>query len=151
VPPPITPLMRGPQVRGCMRVAVAFLLVSGFAVAFAATASAATYANFERTTYAYSTTFTTSQEANSYQVMLMQSNDASQVPLLKAANPNLKIFVYQAISAAENTTWAFNSCVPGPWVLANHPNWILKDQNGKPILYQNHYLLDSGNTAFQQI
>ncbi len=35
-------------------------------------------------------------------------------------------------------------------MLANHPSWILTDQNGKQILYQNHYLMDVGNTAYQQ-
>ena len=52
--------------------------------------------------------------------------------------------------AAENASPANTTCTSGPWVLANHRAWILKDQNAKPILYQGHYLLDVGNTGYQQ-
>jgi hypothetical protein len=138
------------RVRFAFAFAAAACLLVVFGVASARAASATTYANFNRLTYAYSTTLSTSQEANTYQVIALQANDAYEVPLLKAANPNLKILVYQATPAVENTTWAYNSCMKGPWVLANHPSWILHDQNNNPILAGNDYLTDVGNTSYQQ-
>lgn len=139
----------GPGITRTAVTATAVLLVSAV-TAFAGVAKAATYANFNRESYAYSTSLSTSQEATRYQAMVLQSSNASAAAALKAANPNLKVFFYQGIMAATNSTPAYNTCTAGPWVLANHPSWILKDQYGHPILYQNHYLLDVGNTGYQQ-
>jgi hypothetical protein len=111
---------------------------------------ATTYANFNREAYTYTSALPPSQEANTYQYMVLLWPDAAMVPILKAANPNLKIFMYEGIMAAQNSNPAYVTCTSGPWVLANHPNWILTDQNGNPILYQGHYLLDVANPSYQQ-
>lgn len=126
------------------------LLTVFLALALPALARAKTYANFNRSAYGYTSQLTPAQEASRYQVMVLQSSDAPMVRVLKAANPSLKIFMYEGIQAAVNAPTSGVTCTAGPWVEANHPNWILTDQNGNQILYQGHYLVDVGNTAYQQ-
>ncbi len=76
------------------------LLLLIFLLALPSVAAATTYANFNRSAYGYTSTLTPSQEANRYQVLVLQSSDAAIVPTLKAANPNLKILMYEGIQAA---------------------------------------------------
>ncbi len=135
------------SVRG---LAAACLLALASAAAAASSADATSYANFNRETYSYSTTLSTSQEAARYQEMVLQSTDGSAAAALKAANPGLKVLMYEGIVAADNVTTATVTCTAGPWVVANHPSWLLKDQHGNPILYQNHDLVDVGNSGYQQ-
>jgi hypothetical protein len=131
-------------------VAAGLLLIAFLVFPGAGQASAATYANFNRETYKYSTTFSSAQEAGSYRVMVLQWNDEAMVPMLHAANPNLKILMYEGIMAAQNQSVASNTCTAGPTDLASHPSWILHNQSGQPIINQNHYLVDVGNSAYQQ-
>jgi hypothetical protein len=133
------------------RILVACCASALLLAAIPAIATAATPMQFWRATYAYSSAYPTSQEANLYNVIALQANNASEVPLLKAANPGLKVLMYQAIMSVQNTSYAYNSCMTGPWLSANHPSWILHDQNGNPILLANNsYLTDVGNTGYQQ-
>ncbi|MEA2145434.1 MAG: putative glycosyl hydrolase family 15, partial [Solirubrobacteraceae bacterium] len=142
--PTETAVAQRPRAGRAVRFAAALAALSAVTVGLLAPAgaSATTYANFNRETYLYSSRLSVAQEATSYQVMVLQSTDAAMVPQLKAANPNLKIFVYQAIMAAEDTNSIAMTCTAGPSDLASHPSWILNDQNGNPILNQSqhHYL-----------
>jgi hypothetical protein len=144
-----SPLFSGGLMRARLLAAATLLTLAATAVS-AAAAGATTYAGFNRETYQYSTSMTTSQEANSYQVLVLQASNASWIPLLKAANPNLKVLVYQAIMAAQDQNPQSITCTTGPTDLASNPSWILKDQNGNPILTNGHYLMDVGNSGYQQ-
>lgn len=104
---------------------------------------------FNRETYAYSSAFSPQTEAGLYNVMVLQSTDAWMVPQLKAANPGLKILVYQAMLNAENRSTSAISCVTGPTALT-HPGWVLHNQSGSPVLYPGHYVTDPGNSGYQQ-
>ena len=90
---------RGRQAFACLLAFATLLLAASFAGD--ATAATPPLAQFNRETYAYSTTLSTSQEANRYQVMVLQASNHAEVPLLKAANPNLKILMYSNLLALE--------------------------------------------------
>jgi hypothetical protein len=109
---------------------------------------------YNRETYQYSSALTIAQEAARYQVMVLQATDANLVPTLHAANPNLKVLVYQDILISKPTDpSALTTCTSYADDAANHPDWFLKDQNGSPTLdgsYANDYLMDVGNPAYQQ-
>jgi hypothetical protein len=110
--------------------------------------------HFNRITYQYSSAYTIPQEANRYGLMDMQATDASYVPQLHASNPNLKIVVYQDSRVTRSGDPAgYTTCVPYS-VAVGHPDWFLKDQNGKVISYPGSggsiYPMDIGNPGFQQ-
>jgi hypothetical protein len=109
---------------------------------------------FNRETYNYTTTLTTSQEANRYQIMVLQSTDASKVGALKAANPNLKILVYMGMMESSTTDpTGMTTCTPYSTDNSSHPSWFLNDQNGQRIIdngYPGNYIMDVGNTGYQQ-
>ena len=144
---------RGRQALACLTAFATLLLIAGFA-SDASGATAPPLAQFNRETYAYSTTLTTSQEANRYQVMVLQATDHAQVPLLKAANPNLKILMYSdilATNASDPPAWA--ECTVYSTDNAQHPTWFLLNQKGQRIAstsYPGQYVMDVGNTAYQQ-
>jgi hypothetical protein len=132
------------------RVAAALVLSAFLLISWPALAHASGIMGFNRETYAYSSQYSISQEANSYQQMVLQSTDASLVPQLKAANPKLKVFLYEGIVGAENQNPAYTTCTSGRWDLLNQPSWILKDQNGNPVLNHLDYIVDAGNTSYQR-
>ena len=135
------------------------LLVTGAGLAFilclllAATAHASV-AQFERTTYNYVSSYSIAQEANSYQVLVMQSTNSAKAAQLKAANPNLKILMYMdPLTSDSADPTAGVECTSYSTDLANNPSWFLKDQSGKPILQKGtttRYVMDVGNPAYQQ-
>jgi hypothetical protein len=140
------------QARTCLLALLTMLVAAIFAAA-AGAASAAPLAQFSRETYSYSSTLSIQQEANRYQVMVLQSTDYAKVPLLKAANPNLKIFMYSDTIDSRPTDPALTTCTAYTTDNASHPNWFLLDQNGNRIQSKNYpgnYLMDVGNTAYQQ-
>jgi hypothetical protein len=109
-------------------------------------------AQFNRETYSYSSTLSTSAEANRYQIMVLQSTNYAMVPLLHAANPNLKILMYMHPWLGRVTDpSALSVCTSVQDDFAHHPDWFLHDQNGNPIEVSNqNYLMDIGNAAYQQ-
>jgi hypothetical protein len=110
-------------------------------------------ANFNRETYQYSSSLSISQEANRYQVLVLQSTDGPKVAALKAANPNLKIFVYQhPWFSRVGDPHALGVCTSYPSDSLLHPSWFLHDTNGKTVPYSmpGNYEMDIGNPAYQQ-
>jgi hypothetical protein len=114
-------------------------------------------AQFNRETYYYRTTWSMSQEANRYQFMVLSGNEYAEIPLLKAFNPNLKFLVYQAIMFTKSTDFSWmqtvTGCTPYADDAANHPSWILHDQNGNPVIAPNQtalYATDVGNPDYQR-
>jgi hypothetical protein len=109
---------------------------------------------FNRQAYNYSTALTTAQEAQRYRVLVLQSTDGSRVAALHAANPNLKILMYQAVlhSVISDPT-GLTTCTPYATDSASHPSWFLTDQAGNRIpdvAYSNSYLMDVGNPSYEQ-
>jgi hypothetical protein len=112
---------------------------------------------FNRETYQYQTSLPTSVEANRYQFMVLSGNEYAEIPLLKAFNPNLKFLVYQAIMFTKSTDFSWmqtvTGCTPYSDDAANHPSWILHDQNGNPVIAPNQtalYATDVGNPDYQR-
>jgi hypothetical protein len=109
---------------------------------------------FNRETYQYSSALSPAAEANRYQVMVLQYNDAPFAAALKAANPNLKLLLYQNIMYSRPTDpagWA--TCTSYQSDQANHPTWFVKDQNGNPIgskSYAGNVYMDVGNAGYEQ-
>ncbi len=133
--------------RNAAAVALAALLA---AACFSPPARAANNVAFNRESYSFSTKYPISQEANMYQQIVLQSTDGKLVNQLKAANPKLKVFLYEGIMGAEDQPNNTNTCTSGTADLTSHPSWLLHDQNGSPILIKGIYLVDPANTAFQQ-
>jgi hypothetical protein len=133
------------------RAVLATSLLAFLLAALPAAASASGVVQMNRETYLYSSTLPLAQEANSYQVMVLQQTDAAKVPLLKAANPGLKILVYQAIMAATKVSQSSTTCTSGTSDAASNPAWIMKDQNGSLVSgAANDYLMDVGSPGYQQ-
>jgi hypothetical protein len=132
-------------------VALALACLAPSAVAQAAAPSPTA---FNRETYNYTTSLSTSQEANRYQTLVLQSTNGSKVAALHAANPNLKILMYQdLIWSKSSDPSGLTTCTPYSSDSASHPTWFLKDQNGNRVLnkgYAGDYLMDVGNPAYQQ-
>jgi hypothetical protein len=115
-------------------------------------------AMFNREIYQYSSALSYSQEANRYQIMVMDGRDYADVAQLKAANPNLKILLYQAIMFTDSNDYSYmpttEGCTAYSDDIANHPSWILHDQNGNPVIAPNTtdlYATDVGNPGYQQM
>jgi hypothetical protein len=122
--------------------------------AASALTAAGSPALFNRTTYGFSSVLTTGQEAAQYNVMVMQSTDAPTVAQLHAANPNLKVFMYQNVlfSLGTDPTGA-TTCTGYQNDSASHPTWFMLDSHGNRILdhvYANEYIMDVGNAGYQQ-
>ncbi|MDQ6605855.1 MAG: putative glycoside hydrolase family 15 protein [Actinomycetota bacterium] len=129
------------------------MLVAAILSWAASAATASPLAQFSRETYAYSSALTTQQEAGRYQVMVLQSTDHAMVAQLKAANPNLKVFMYSDTLDSRASDPGLATCTDYTTDNASHPNWFLLDQNGNRIQSRNYpgnYLMDVGNTAYQQ-
>ena len=133
--------------------ATAFTVLLAMFVTTAAAAKASTAAEFNRTTFHYTTSLSTSAEASRYQVMVLQATDAGQIPALKAANPNLKILMYsEALMTSPNDVYGYTSCALYSDANASHPDWFLLDQNGKRIVassYENNYIMEVGNAGYK--
>jgi hypothetical protein len=116
--------------------------------------SGAPVALFNRETFAYSSSLSISQEANRYQVLVLQDTNRSLVPALRAANPNLKILLYQDLELGRpSDAGGLTVCSNWGEVTANHPDWLVRDQNGQPVEdrgYPGNYLMDVGNAAYEQ-
>jgi hypothetical protein len=130
------------------------VLPEGQAAGAQSAATGTSPALFNRQTYSYSTLLSTSQEANLYQVMVLHAIDHAKVPLLHAANPNLKIFMYtNVLSSNPGDPNALAECTAYATDSASHPTWFLLDQAGRRIAlsgYPGNYVMDMGNTGYQQ-
>jgi hypothetical protein len=108
---------------------------------------------FNRETYAYSSALSLTEEAKRYQVMVLQATDGNLVSALHAANPNLKVLVYQhPWRSRPSDTEGLTVCSIYQDDLAQHPGWFLRDASGKPIPAKGYsdWLMDPGNAAYQQ-
>lgn len=113
-------------------------------------------AEFTRESFDFSTTWPSSQEAGRYQVMVLSANNSAEIPVLKAINPNLKILLYQAVmltnSEDPSDLQTTTGCTPYADDVANHPSWILHDQDGDQAGeggYPGTYMTDVGNPGYQ--
>jgi hypothetical protein len=129
-------------------------IVGALLTAGAAQAAPASVVNFNRQTYSYSSTLSIAQEANRYQVIVLEPVDHAMVAPLKAANPNLKVLMYTNLLASSPIDqMAWGQCTAYATDNAQHPNWFLLDQSGHRIGllgYAGNYLMDVGNPAYQQ-
>lgn len=147
---------RGAIVAGLVSVAAisAALVLPGAQAAGAQPAAGTSPALFNRETYSYSSSLSASQEANRYQVMVLHATDHADVQLLKAANPNVKIFMYTNILASNPSdpgTWS--ECTTYATDNSSHPSWFLVNQAGQRMGlsgYAGNYVMDVGNPAYQQ-
>jgi hypothetical protein len=103
---------------------------------------------FNRQVYGYASSLSPQAEARRYSVMVLQGTDAGMVPILHAANPHLKIFVYVDILRA--AVGGLQSCTLLSTDQSQHPDWLLTDSNGQSVEVANVFHLDIGNPAYQQ-
>ena len=108
--------------------------------------------NFE--TYNLMASLSNPADAVGYKVIALQATDAAQIPALRAANPGVKILLYQiGLDSRPTDPNALTTCTPYPGDNANHPDWFLTDQNGARLAdagYPGNFLMDLGNPAYQQ-
>ncbi len=113
-------------------------------------------AQFNRETYLYRSSWSTQNEADRYQFMVLSGNEYAEIPRLKAINPNLKFLLYQAIWFTNSDDYSYMQTVTGCTAygddIANHPSWFLRDQNGHLVRGRGRtdlYALDVGNRGYQ--
>jgi hypothetical protein len=140
------PAVKKTQPAGALNVGVALPPAGGV--------RGAPVAVFDRETFAYSSALSTAAEANRYQVIVLEYPDAARAAALKAANPNLKILLYQDIMLSRPTdTLGWATCTSYANDQATHPEWFLHDQNGNLVNdkpYPGNVFMDVGNPAYQQ-
>lgn len=72
----------------------------------------------------------------------------------KAANPNLRFFLYEIVGATWDNLPYKNDPIGYSWIEQNHPEWFLLDQAGRRIHFQ-HYpklvALDVGDPEYQRV
>ena len=142
---------------GCHALAlstIAAVCVSGCGGSPRAPDGTSVVALFNRAIYGYSASVPISQEAQRYSVMVLQATDSGLVASLHAANPRLKILVYQdlLISKPSDPT-GLTTCTPYARDGVDHPGWFLTDQAGGRTIdrsYSGDYLMDVGNPAYQR-
>ena len=87
-------------------------------------------------------------------VVILQQYQASRVPQLKAANPNLKVLMYKNLSGmTERTTSGFVSGGVATQDAAAHPEWYLLNTSGQRFTSQNFswvWMADVGSASYQQ-
>jgi hypothetical protein len=112
-------------------------------------------ARFNRETYVYRTSWSTTQEAERYQFMVLSGNEYAQIPRLKAANPHLRFLLYQAVMYTNRNDYRWMPTVTGCTAfaddIARHPSWFLRDRHGSLILAPNRtdlYPMAVGNPAY---
>lgn len=107
-------------------------------------------AQFNRIVLSYTSTLSTTAEANRYQFMIMQATDASEIKVLKAANPNLKVLLYQDPFLARPTD-PTGLTVCSTWPTLSH-GWMIKDRAGgivQDVEEPGNYLMNLSNTDYQ--
>ncbi len=94
-----------------------------------------------------------------YGYVILNSWDASLIPALKAANPDVKVLVYKNLSFSLD--YACSNGVDGATLpagvgycdaRANHPDWFLQDSSGQRITsaqYPSAWMMDVGNVDYQ--
>lgn len=109
---------------------------------------------FNRETYDYSTTLSTRQEARRYGYLVLQLTNAAIVPRLHAANPGLKILMYQsALTSATTDPRGATTCTSYPSDNEQHRDWFLTNARGDRRLsadVPDEYVMDIGNPGYQR-
>jgi hypothetical protein len=87
-------------------------------------------------------------------VVILQQYQASRVPQLKAANPNLKVLMYKNLSGmTERTASGFVSGGVATQDAAAHPEWFLLNTSGQRFTSQYFswvWIADVGSASYQQ-
>jgi hypothetical protein len=95
------------------------------------------------------------QIAPHYDLFLLIGLRGNLVPIIKKSNPSAKVLMYMANSLTSVATLLDPGSVDEEntdWILKNHPNWLLKGSDGKPIQgtsWSPKYWPDPGNKEWQ--
>jgi putative glycosyl hydrolase-like family 15 (GHL15) protein len=93
------------------------------------------------------------REGARYRVMILHHYDRRRLRQLKAANPRLKLLMYVDMMSSDprdpagTLDWASYTDAT-----AHHPNWFLRDRNGKPLVFKDYptsRVMDVGNPLYQ--
>jgi hypothetical protein len=95
-----------------------------------------------------------------YEYVVLQSDQAALIPILKAKNPRLKALVYKNASATyewaqtQGRDWArLPSGVGYADASTNHPEWFLEDSEGDRIEFSDYpgmWMMDFGSPSYRQ-
>ncbi len=72
----------------------------------------------------------------------------------RAANPNLRFFLYEIVGATYENLPFRNDPIGYDWLIQHHPEWLLLDQAGQTIHFENYpqlVALDVGNPEYQHV
>ena len=110
---------------------------------------------FFRIVYGYGgTRLTPSEEGARYRIMILRQTDAPVVPLLKAGNPHLKLFmVINMMSTDPSDPTGISDWLGYTDADAQHPDWFLKDAGGNRLHFKDYptaLVMDVANPAYQQ-
>ena len=97
-------------------------------------------------------------DTSRYGVVVMNAWEAGRIPAMKAANPNVKVYVYKDMSSTRS--YAVRNGVDDAllptgvgyaWANQYHPEWFLTDTSGARVEwvgYSGHWWMDVGNSAY---
>jgi hypothetical protein len=90
-----------------------------------------------------------------YELFQLSALRANLVPILKKYNPSAKVLMYMANSLTTVATLQDPGSIDEEntdWILKNHPDWLLKGSDGRPIQgrsWSPKYWPDPGNKEWQ--
>ena len=104
--------------------------------------------------------FAAAAQPGRYQYVVLNAWDYPDIPILKRANPDIRVLVYKDMSSTrrsacqggQDQAW-LPSGVGYCWAAQNRPGWFVADQNGDRIEwrgYPGHWWMDVGNPDYQQ-
>jgi hypothetical protein len=97
----------------------------------------------------------TERLAAHYDVFYLGATSSHRIAAIKRGNPKAKVLMYFALSLTRVAKLVDAGSVDQEnteWILRNHRDWLLKDQEGKPVQgksWSDKYWADPGNVAWQ--
>jgi len=91
-----------------------------------------------------------------YDVFYLTALSSHRIPSIKRGNPKAKVLMYFACSLTKEARLVDAGSVDEEntdWILAQHPDWLLKDKEGRPVAgksWSAKYWADPGNRDWQR-
>jgi hypothetical protein len=87
-----------------------------------------------------------------YQVVVLNSWNRRRIPMLKAANPKVKVLLYKNLAASRAASASGHTSTGVP-LSEVRPEWYLRDTTLAPIRFRNYpelYAMDIGSESYQE-
>ncbi len=109
---------------------------------------------FNREAFPYTAPVRLATEARRYSMIVLQGPDGKLIKSLHAANPKLKVLLYQdALLDNVKDPNLYTTCTSYQTALASEPGWFLRDRLGRPIAaqgYPGYYVMNVASPGYAQ-